>query len=58
MTAPDCVGAEGAKNGFIQSGVRGPVKGSSGMGKGERRRRRLMKGLRPELGPGPAIDHA
>ena len=34
------------------------MKGSPGMGEGERRYRRLMKGLRPELGPGKAIDHA
>ena len=33
------------------------MKGSPGMGEGERRRRRLTKGLRPELDPGSAIDY-
>ena len=34
------------------------MEGGPGMGESERRRCRLMKGLRPELGPGSAIDYA
>jgi len=34
------------------------VKGSPSIGKSKQNRRRLMNGLRLELGPGSAIDYA
>lgn len=57
MMAPGCVVTEEAKISLIKFEVCGPMKGSTDMGS-ERSHRKLVKDLRPELGPGSPIDYA
>ena len=53
MMAPCCVGAEP----LIKFELSATMKGSPDMGEDERDRRKPRKDLRPELGPGSAIDY-
>lgn len=56
--APGCVDTEESTISLLKIEVPGSMGGSSDMGEGERSRRKLMKDLRLELGPGSPIDYA